>query len=624
MEKLKTFIGHSAIVRLQDESEEVGGVLVTCTETTDMVLLRKKIEERENNLRNIIIHSPVAMCILRGPSFVVELANIRMYELWGRNEAQLINKPIFEGLPEAGEEGLPGIMRHVYATGESFSASELAVPLPRNGDVETTYLNFIYEAYKNDEGTIEGVMVVATDVTEQVVARMKVEEVNQEFKFVTDFMPQIIWATNPDGYHDFYNKRWYDYTGLTYEQSKDTGWNAVLHADDQQRAWEVWRHSLKTGNPYEIEYRFKRFDGEYHWFLGRALPLRDDSGTILKWYGTCTEIDDQKKASELMEEMVKERTIRLENQKTLLDNILKNSSNGISVTEMMRDESGNVIDAATILANDAAVKFTSLPKDIYLSKTANQLDANILSSPYGLSCLKTLSTGEPSLIQYYFAVTGKWLELTISKMDDEHLIHIFTDVTPIKAAQLQLERTIEALKHSNANLEEFAHAASHDIKEPVRKVQIYSDRLKRSFLSLSDEQQKFFSKVEDATNRMSLLIDDLLDYSHVRMGVDLLEKIDLNKKLQLVISDLEVAIQEKGATINAGNLPTVIVHRRQLQQLFHNLIQNALKYSKKGIAPRITIISEVVTGRDSTFALPEENNHHLYNLSQLPPPKAVA
>jgi PAS domain S-box-containing protein len=109
-----------------------------------------------------------------------------------------------------------------------------------------------------------------------------------------------------DGYHEFYNKQWYDYTGLSYEQSKDTGWNNVVHPEDQQRAWEVWKKSLKTGEPYEIEYRFKRYDGEYHWFLGRALPLRDDAGNILKWYGTCTDIDEQKKASELLEQKVKE------------------------------------------------------------------------------------------------------------------------------------------------------------------------------------------------------------------------------------------------------------------------------------------------------------------------------
>jgi PAS domain S-box-containing protein len=160
----------------------------------------------------------------------------------------------------------------------------------------------LYEPFREADGSITAILAVAIDVTDQVKSRMKVEKSNQELKFVTDFMPQMVWATQPDGYHDFYNKRWYDYTGLTYEQSKDTGWNTALHPDDQERAWQVWRHSLETGDPYEIEYRFRRFDGTYRWFLGRALPLRDERGTILKWYGTCTDIDDQKKTAEKLEQ----------------------------------------------------------------------------------------------------------------------------------------------------------------------------------------------------------------------------------------------------------------------------------------------------------------------------------
>ena len=99
-------------------------------------------------------------------------------------------------------------------------------------------------------------------------------------------------------------------------------------------------------------------------------------------------------------------------------------------------------------------------------------------------------------------------------------------------------------------MEEFAHAASHDLKEPIRKVQVFSDVLKRSFDSLDEEQQRLFDRVEDATGRMSLLIDDLLDYSHVSMGVDLLEEIDLDEKVVSVLRDLEIRIEEKKSTCN--------------------------------------------------------------------------
>lgn len=104
---------------------------------------------------------------------------------------------------------------------------------------------------------------------------MSPEQVNREFKFVIDLMPQIVWATQPDGYHDFYNQRWYEFTGLTYEETKNKGWSLVLHPDDYEQTWKVWQNSLDTGQTYEIEYRMRKFDGTYRWFLARAQPLRE-------------------------------------------------------------------------------------------------------------------------------------------------------------------------------------------------------------------------------------------------------------------------------------------------------------------------------------------------------------
>ncbi len=157
------------------------------------------------------------------------------------------------------------------------------------------------------------------DITEQKRSEQQLQQKNaemqrlmQEFKFVTDFMPQMVWAAEPDGYDDFFNKQWFEYTGLEEERSKGGGWSQVLHPDDVARTLSKWSHSLQTGAPYEIEYRFRRKDGAYRWFLGRALPLRDENGKILKWFGTCTDVHDQKVQTDLLEQRVAERTQELE------------------------------------------------------------------------------------------------------------------------------------------------------------------------------------------------------------------------------------------------------------------------------------------------------------------------
>ncbi|WP_051971542.1 PAS domain-containing protein [Massilia sp. 9096] len=115
---------------------------------------------------------------------------------------------------------------------------------------------------------------------------------------VADSMPQMVWSTLPDGYHDYYNQGWYDFTGMIEGETDGERWNGMFHPDDRDAAWARWRHSLSSGEPYEIEYRLRHRSGEYRWVLGRALPVRDAAGRIVRWVGTCTDIHAQKMAEE--------------------------------------------------------------------------------------------------------------------------------------------------------------------------------------------------------------------------------------------------------------------------------------------------------------------------------------
>jgi PAS domain S-box-containing protein len=125
------------------------------------------------------------------------------------------------------------------------------------------------------------------------------EEGDRRFRIVADSMPQLVWATDADGSHIYYNRRWYEYTGLSEEESLGFGFANALHPDDVERTLARWRRAWAGGESYEIEYRFRRHDGVYRWFVGRAEPVRAlDSDEITMWVGTCTDIDDQKKAED--------------------------------------------------------------------------------------------------------------------------------------------------------------------------------------------------------------------------------------------------------------------------------------------------------------------------------------
>ncbi|HEV7354214.1 MAG TPA: PAS domain-containing protein [Brevundimonas sp.] len=115
------------------------------------------------------------------------------------------------------------------------------------------------------------------------------------FRALADTMPQMVWSTRPDGFHDYFNARWYDFTGMPVGATDGEGWAELFHPEDQPRAWARWRRCLETGEPYEIEYRLRHHTGAWRWTLGRANPIRDPDGRIVRWLGTCTDVDDLKR-----------------------------------------------------------------------------------------------------------------------------------------------------------------------------------------------------------------------------------------------------------------------------------------------------------------------------------------
>ncbi len=474
-----------------DQENKVYGVLASGVDVTDKVIARKKIEESEQNLRNIILQAPVAMCILRGPEFIVEIANERMFEIWGKSKEDMIRKPIFEGLPEAKAQGFEELLLSVFTTGKPFSAYGLATNLPRNGKMETVYLNFVYEAFREADGSISGVMAVATEVTEQVMATKKIESSETRFRLMAGAMPQFVWTSDTNGNLNYFNQSVYDYSGLSTEQIEAEGWLQIVHPDEREENIRLWLHSIQTGEDFVFNHRFKNKESEYRWQLSRAVPQKDADGVIQLWIGTSTDIHEQKLFEEELNRQVNERTLALENNN-------------------------------------------------------------------------------------------------------------------------------KELEKSNAALQEFAYAASHDLKEPIRKIHFFADRLKQQHAgSLNSDGNKILERLEVASERMRSLVDDLLDYSQVSRGAELFEDVDLNKKIELVLNDLEMAVQEKDASFTIENMPAIKGHRRQLQQLFQNLIGNAIKYNQPGIAPQITITSKIIKGAEAGITLNDELMHKEYHYFQV-------
>ena len=141
---------------------------------------------------------------------------------------------------------------------------------------------------------------------------MDFQETESQFAVLAESLPQLVWSARPDGFHDYFNRRWCEFTGMSSAQSLGDGWSAAIHPDDWPMVKGSWRKALETGSTYEAEYRIKQAGGGYAWVLSRGMPIQDLSGRILRWFGTCTLIDDRKKAEEALQILERQYRLALE------------------------------------------------------------------------------------------------------------------------------------------------------------------------------------------------------------------------------------------------------------------------------------------------------------------------
>ena len=167
------------------------------------------------------------------------------------------------------------------------------------------YIDFVYQPLTDAAGVRSGIFVQATDVTDGARAELALRESEARFQGIVNSIDQMIWSTRPDGHHDYYNDRWYEYTGVPWGSTDGEAWNDMFHPEDRDRAWQVWRRCLVTGEPYHIEYRLRHRSGQYRWVIGRAQCVRDGDGEIVRWYGTCTDIHNLKMAEEELAEQAR-------------------------------------------------------------------------------------------------------------------------------------------------------------------------------------------------------------------------------------------------------------------------------------------------------------------------------
>jgi PAS domain S-box-containing protein len=283
---------------IPDETGKPAAVIAIVVETSAKVRAERWSADERDRLRRMFEQAPGFMAMLSGPTHVFDLANAAYLQLIGHRD--VLGKPVREALPEVEGQGFFELLDTVFASGEAFVGRSLKVWLQRERGApsEERFVDLIYQPVLSPDREVVGIFVEGADVTERVLSEQIVRESEAQFRSFAEAMPNHVWTAPPSGMLDWFNSRVYEYSGGKPGELDGIGWTSMVHLEDLPAAASKWTKALDAGEPYETEFRLRRYDGVYRWHLARAVPISDASGKLSRWIGTNTDIDEQKRTAE--------------------------------------------------------------------------------------------------------------------------------------------------------------------------------------------------------------------------------------------------------------------------------------------------------------------------------------
>jgi PAS domain S-box-containing protein len=595
--------------RLRSDGSSAG-FIGSCVDITDIKRADEALEKSEQRFRNLIMKSPIAMAILRGPDHVIEMANEAMQIRWKKRGKEYLNKKISEAFPEILNQRFLKLLDEVYNTGKIHREHEAVTRVQEIDGEKIYYLDFEYAPLLDVDGQISGVLATANDVTESVESRRRVEESEKRFRSLAESLPQLTWETDEKGNALFASARWYEYTGI--KPAGEAEWMAVVHPDDIENNTKAWLHSLATGETYKCDVRLRDKSGEYRWHSVIGEPVFDVQDRIMRWVGAFTDIHAEKEFAQIMEMQVRERTQELHQ---LNESLIKSDARYHQMVEEVEDYAILYLNNKGVIENwnKGAEKIKGYKAEEIIGKNfstfytehdrKNNLPQHLLK--------RAADTGRA--VQEGWRVrkdgTNFWASVVITAVHNEKnevvgyskVTHDLTDKKrsedQLKANSAQLELKNEELEKMNKELQSFAYISSHDLQEPLRKIQTFSTQIvEKEFKNLSPEGRDRFLRMQKAAKRMQILIEDLLAYSRTSTAERKFERTDLKKIIDDVTEDLKEEIERTNAIVEVSDMCEANVIPFQFRQLVQNLLSNSLKFSKRNVAPMITIDDEIAKG----------------------------
>jgi PAS domain S-box-containing protein len=560
----------------------------------DLVEANRRTAETLALLDTFVLYAPVGMAFVDHENRLLRV-NQALSAISGRPELYTAKDEhqghlLGQGFPELAR-AVEHYLEHVRVSGESVLGEVVSIVPPSPGESVKTLQVSCFPVSVGRSSLI-GTGLIVQNITDEIRVNRELRASEARFRSLAEAVPQFVWETRPDGTPQYFNQRWCDYVGLTADQSIGDGWVQALHPDDRHRTLESWSQATRDGTVYEIENRFLDQGGNARWFLVRGVPERDSEGSITRWLGTCTDIEELKRAHQ---------TIRQSEQRFRL------LSESIPQIVWTATPSGDVDYCSPQWFQYCGAAAGGIPGTGWLDilhpedhgtglddwqralRDGDRFESQqrlrrASDGSYRWHLFRGVPLRDPS------GAIVQWVG-TITDIDDQKRQAAILE-------NLVRERTIE-LERSNRELEHFASVASHDMQEPLRKIQAFGDRLRnRCAAELNDTGRDYLERILSSTGRMRDLINDLLSFSRVTTKARTFSPVDLDAMARDVVADIEGQILSTGGHVELGPLPTIDADLTQMRQLFQNLISNGLKFSRAEEPPRVRISGRILDPDD--------------------------
>ncbi len=554
-------------------------------------------------LAELFNNVPALIAIVEGPEHIFRYAN-GFYLSSVQRTSAVIGKSMKEVFPEFEGQGIYEIMDKVFRTGEDHKIMKLRadIDMKGNGVLEERYFNVIYHPVKKDN-IVTGIFIHASDISDLVQSQKNTEQAKEELEtIITNATVATALYEGRELRIKMANEKMIAVWGKEQSVLGKTLADALPELEGQPFL-KILDDVFTSGKMYHSDEQkcMLQIDGvlQAFWFNFSYKPLLDSNGKVYAILNMAVDVTYQVNAKQQLQ--YTEQKLRSAIEVANLGTWERNLVTGTMEVNARLAEWRGLPDEAD--SSPGAVLQNSPDRDIVLDKIAAAMQPDsdgIIDMEYSMinhttNELKRLH----SLGKIFF--NEERTPVLMSGITHDITSHWLTEAElqkKINEKTAALEKANDDLQSVNGNLEQFVYVASHDLQEPLRKIKIFSEMLERTAGEISEEGTMYLGKISNAASRMSVLIKDLLEFSRVVADAGTFLPVDLNKLINEIKTDYELLIRQKNAVFQIADLPVITAVPLQMNQLFFNLIGNALKFAKQDTPALINIGCSMLTAAE--------------------------